>query len=78
MTIDFGSLLTDDQKRSLLEQRIAQFAAEGYQHQLNLATAKSVGDEALQANSEKAIEDISAAIESHQAELKKFPAPAAE
>jgi hypothetical protein len=73
MTIDFGSLLTAEQKRSLLEQRIAQFASEGYQYQLNLATAKNVGDLDLQAKLEKAIEEVSAAIESHQAELKKLP-----
>ena len=72
MAIDFASLLTDDQKRGLLEQRIAQFAAEGYQHQLNLEAAKAVDDENLLASSARAIEDLSSAIESHQKELDKL------
>ena len=72
MAIDFAALLTDDQKKSLIEQRIAQFAAEGYQHQLNLDAAKAVGDEPLEASSKKAIEDLSKAIEAHQEELKKL------
>jgi hypothetical protein len=72
MTIDFASLLTTEQKRSLLEQRIAQFAAEGYQHQLNLLSATEVGDETLEANSTRAIEDLSTAFEFHQKELDKL------
>lgn len=72
MAIDFGSLLTDEQKRSLLEQRIAQFATEGYQHQLNAEAAKKLGDEVFEANSTKAIEEISRAIEFHQEELDKL------
>jgi len=72
MAIDFASLLTDEQKRGLLEQRIAQFAAEGYQHQLNLVAAQEVGDETLEASSTRAIEDLSSAIESHQKELDKL------
>ena len=36
MSIDFAAMLTNDQKRQLLENRIQQFAAEAYQYSLNL------------------------------------------
>jgi len=75
-TIDFGSLLSTEQKRSLLEQRIQQFAAEGWQHQLNRNAAESLGDTDLVAASDDAIAKISSAIEVHQAELATLPAPA--
>jgi hypothetical protein len=70
MTINFGDLLTTEQKRSLLEQRIAQFAAEGYQHQLNLAVCQANGDVAGIELAEASIEIISSAIETHQQELE--------
>lgn len=69
MAIDFSSLLSTEQKRSLLENRIAQFAAEGYQHQLNLSAAEKVNDEATVEASRNAIEVLSTAIENHQEEL---------
>jgi hypothetical protein len=46
--MDYSSLLTNDQKRSILEQRIAQFASEAYQHELNKEVAKD-NPEAVQA-----------------------------
>lgn len=66
MAIDFGQLLSNDQKRAIIEARIAQFANEGYQHTLNKATATS--EEQLAA-ADEAIAIISSAIEAHQAEL---------
>jgi hypothetical protein len=74
MTIDFEALLTNDQKRGLLEQRIAQFAAEGYQHELNKSTAQATGDEQAEAACDAAIAAIVAAIELHTAKLKALPA----
>nr|DAW17377.1 MAG TPA: hypothetical protein [Caudoviricetes sp.] len=71
MAIDFGQLLTTEQKRAILEARIASFANEGYQHTLNKAAATS---EEQIANADEAIEIISAAIEAHQAELDSLPA----
>jgi len=65
--IDFGSLLSSEQKREIIQSRIAQFANEGYQHQLNKASA--ISEEQI-AVSEEAITIISAAIEAHQAELE--------
>lgn len=72
MAIDFGALLTTEQKRSVLEQRIANFAAEGYQHTLNRAAAESLGNDALVESSTSNIDQISAAIESDTAELAKL------
>jgi hypothetical protein len=69
MSLDFGQLLTSEQKRALLEQRIAQFAAEGYQHTLNKQIAENTGNTEALALAENSIEIISAAIEAHQAEL---------
>lgn len=37
--MDYSSLLTNEQKRNILEQRIAQFASEAYQHTLNKEVA---------------------------------------
>lgn len=73
MTINFSELLSSEQKRNLIENRIAQFAAEGYQHTLNLSAAEKLEDEQLIEASQKAIETLSAAIETHEAELAALP-----
>lgn len=73
MAINFSELLSDDQKRTLIENRIAQFAAEGYQHTLNLTAAQNLEDEDLIEASQKAIDTLSAAIETHKAELATLP-----
>lgn len=68
--MDYSSLLTDAQKRSILEQRIAQFASEAYQHELN---KKLAGDD-LEAMSiaDAALITLDNAIEIHQEELSKL------
>jgi hypothetical protein len=73
MTIDYASLLTDEQKRNILEQRIAQFASEAYQHTLNKTTCESLNDEEGVANADKALTILEAAIETHQSELAALP-----
>ena len=70
MAIDFGSLLTDEQKASLLQQRISQFAAEAYQHELNKKTGETIGSEEQVESSNKALEVLEAAINVHKAELE--------
>lgn len=70
---DFGSLLTNDQKRQLLNNRISQFVTEAYQHQLNLKTAESINNEQQIEASTKSIEILTAAINIHQEELAKLP-----
>lgn len=78
MSIDYASLLTDEQKRNILTQRVSQFAAEAYQHSLNKTTCESLNDEEGVANADKALAVLEAAIATHQAELATIPAPAAE
>jgi hypothetical protein len=73
MTIDYSALLSDNQKRNILEQRLAQFAAEAYQHDINkqVATASNNPDGVTSANEALAILDT--AITVHLEELSKLP-----
>jgi hypothetical protein len=73
MAINFNNLLTVEQKRSLLEQRIQQFASEAYQHELNRQIAVNVEDEQAVAQSEQALVTLEAAITVHEAELAGLP-----
>ena len=68
--MDYSSLLSDEQKRSILEQRIAQFASEAYQHELNKEVAKDNAEAVLAADEALAILDN--AITVHQDELAKL------
>lgn len=70
--MDYSTLLSDTEKRSILEQRLKQFAAEGYQHTLNKEVAKDNPDAVAAADEALAILDK--AIEVHQEELAKLPA----
>ena len=69
--MDYSALLTNEQKKSILEARIAQFASEAYQHTLNKSVA---GDnaEAIQA-ADEALAILENAITVHQDELAKLP-----
>jgi hypothetical protein len=71
MAIDYSTLLTTEQKRSILEQRIAQFASEAYQHTLNKEVAKDNPEAVKSADDALAILDT--AITVHQDELAKLP-----
>jgi hypothetical protein len=68
--MDYSSLLSNDQKKSILEQRIAQFASEAYQHAINKQVA---GDnaEAIKA-ADDALAILDNAIKIHQEELAKL------
>ena len=68
--MDYSSLLTNDQKRSILEQRIAQFASEAYQHTLNKEVSAG-NPEAVQA-ADDALAILDNAITVHQEELNKL------
>jgi hypothetical protein len=68
--MDYSSLLSNDQKRSILEQRIAQFASEAYQHTLNKEVAANNPEAVLAADEALAILDN--AITVHQDELAKL------
>ena len=68
--MDYASLLSNDQKKSILEQRIAQFASEAYQHTLNKEVAAG-NAEAVQA-ADDALAILDNAIKIHQEELAKL------
>jgi hypothetical protein len=73
MAIDFESLLTTQQKRDLLQNRIAQFAAEAYQYTLNKKTAEDINSESQIEAADKNLEILESAIRIHQAELEQLP-----
>ena len=75
MTIKFSEILTPEQQRSILEQRIAQFAAEGYQHELNKKVSENTSNEAGVEESENMIKILSEAINVYQQELELLPQP---
>ena len=68
--MDYSALLTNEQKRSILEQRIAQFASEAYQHDINKKLA-SDNAEAIKA-ADDALAILDNAIKIHQEELAKL------
>ena len=70
MAIDYSELLTDNEKRNILKQRLTQFAAEGYQHTINKEISKD-NVEAVAA-ADQALVLIEAAINVHLAELEKI------
>lgn len=76
--MDFASLLSPEQKRNLLENRIQQFASEAYQYSLNLKTAQDVGTEEQVDGIKKSIDILESAIRVHQEELQALPAPITE
>jgi hypothetical protein len=73
MTVDYNSMLTDEQKRNILQQRISQFAAEAYQHSLNKQTCETLEDAAGIEAAEKSLSILNAALEVHQNELNALP-----
>jgi hypothetical protein len=78
MSLDYSSLLTPEQKRTLLQGRIQQFASEAYQHTLNLKTAESLASEDQIESIKKSIDILETAIKIHQEELSKLPLPETE
>ena len=69
MAIDFSAILTPEQKRQLLTQRIEQFAGEAYQHELNRQIAEQVSDVDAVTSAEAALVTLETAINVHQSEL---------
>jgi len=69
MAIDYSKYITDDQKKKLIADRLAQFAAEAYQHSINAQVAASIGNEEGVENAENALAILEAAIDAHEAEL---------
>lgn len=69
MAIDYKLLLTKDQKKSILEQRLAQFAAEAYQHEINKVVAAGTDNADGVKAAEEALAILDKAIEIHKGEL---------
>lgn len=72
MSINYEELLTNEQKKNILSQRIAQFASEAWQHALNKQTCELIGDEEGAASADKALAIINAAIQVHQDKLTEL------
>ena len=73
MAIDYSALLTDDQKRGILNSRQQQFAMEAWQHQMNSDSATASGNTEVVATSAAAIATIDAALSVVSNELAKLP-----
>jgi len=74
MPINYADLLSDDQKRSILQQRVQQFAAEAYQHEINKKLAAETGNDLGVAQADEALVILDQAITLHLDELNKLPA----
>ena len=74
MAIDYSNLLTAEQKQNILNQRISQFAAEAWQHELNKKTCEQLNDGDGVTSAENALAVLEAAINVHQTELAEIPA----
>ena len=68
--MDYSSLLSTEQKKAILEQRIAQFASEAYQHDLNKKLAE--GNENAIKTADDALAILDSAITLHVEELNKL------
>ena len=73
MAIDFDTLLTVDEKANILTQRIKQFAAEGYQINLNKQVAESTENAAGVEEADKNLVIIEEAINTYKTELESLP-----
>ena len=70
MAIDYSKYITDDQNKKLIADRLAQFAAEAYQHSINAQVAESLGNDEGVENAASALAILEAAIDAHETELK--------
>lgn len=68
--MDYSSLLSTEQKKAILEQRIAQFASEAYQHDLNKKLSE--GNEDATKTADDALAILDSAIALHIEELNKL------
>lgn len=74
MSEKFSDLLTNEQKRSILEQRLQGFAVEGYQIVINKQLAQAEGNEDAIRAADLNIETLEKAVDVYLAELQGLPA----
>ena len=69
MAIDYTTLLSPEERLSIVNARIKQFANEAYQHDLNRSLGVSTSNEELVKTSDAALVTLGAAIENLQTEV---------
>lgn len=69
MAIDFNQYLTREQKEALIQQRLQQFAAEAFQHEINRKVAIETGNTDAAAIAVESLQILEKAIEVHATEL---------
>lgn len=74
MAINYDNLLTQEQKKAIVENRIQQFASEAYQTELNQEIQKRAGNDEVAAGYYETLALIETAIEVHTEELTKLEA----
>lgn len=74
MAISYDNLLTVEQKKSIVENRLQQFAAEAYQTELNREIQIRQGDEQAVESCNVSLALIEDAIDVHEEELAKLEA----
>ena len=72
MALDYSALLTNEQKRNILDQRITNFAADAYANSINKKSAEALGDTDAAATAQANIDTLTKAIEVHQEELARL------
>ena len=75
MALDYSALLTNEQKRNILDQRITNFAADAYANSINKKSAEALGDTDAAATAQANIDTLTKAIEVHQEELSTLAEP---
>lgn len=70
--INTDDFVSDEQKLKIVTGRLAQFAEEAYQYQLNLKTAEAIGATEQVENIKKSLTALENAIKVHQEELKRI------
>jgi hypothetical protein len=70
--INTDDFVTDEQKLKIVTGRLAQFAEEAYQYQLNLKTAEALEAQEQVENIKKSLVALENAIKVHQEELKRI------
>ena len=75
MALDYSALLTNEQKRNILDHRITSFAADAYANSINKKSAEALGDADAAATAQANIDTLTKAIEVHQEELSTLAEP---
>lgn len=64
--MDLNKYLTPEQQAALKQQRLEQFAAEAFQHQINRQIAERIGDQEAVAAADAALATLTIAIEEYE------------